>query len=737
MANIKDVAKRAGVSVSTVSNILNNKISVSEELHQRVVAAMRELDYRPNFLAMNLRRKQMSFVGVVVSSLDGHYHQIVDGIYRAAKELGCQPIVKVVTSAKEEHREIEELARLSVGGLVVLSSHLNEKLLLHYKETGLPIVFADTYPTDEDVNAVRFDNRRITAGLTEHLLAEGKRVGLVIGSTYLGSERDCLEGYLSALNGQESAVFETEFNKETAFSGLIRYVCSSGELPDAFIVSAPHLGRTLTEILGLLSMSHIRVYALSGDSWYKYGDEATTYVRREAIECGMQAMRLLSENMGKPVIFDKRQITLRTYGVVDKLFDKDELLPPPEGGEKTLRLLLLKSNISSATRMLSRDFTAKTGIRVSVTAASQQELSRILAENAERHSSEYDVIMADMHWLPQLKQEQVFRRLNGLLPVEKILPRYVRDVRKVILSEAEGEDIFALPILVGYQMLAYRSDLFDDALLKKQFYLKYGVPLRPPETWSEFNLVARFFTREYNPDSPTRYGTCLAGGRPDGIMAEFLPRQWSYHGRFLGEEGLDIDSPANLKAMKNLEESYRYSYPDCADFLEDEQVEEFAKGDIAMISTYNVHLQDRLDFKDQNVRFSRLPGSSALIGGWLLGISAYSRNVEESARFLLWEMSDRISVHSSLLGQVSPFKTVFHDNELLTVYPWMRITGEYAEALHGKEFGTLGIGNRTLGRELETGFSERLWRMLRGELSPEEVLALTQEEFKGRSETES
>ncbi len=733
MANIKDVAKRAGVSVSTVSNILNNKISVSEELHQRVVAAMRELDYRPSFLAMNLRRKQISFVGVIVSSLDGHYHRIVDGIYRVAKELKCQPIVKVVTSAMEEQKEIEALVQLSVGGMIVVSPHLNERLLAQYKETNLPIVFADIYPQgDDEVNVVRFDNRRIVLGITERLLAEGKRVGLVIGPRHLGSEHDCLLGYTAALGGSEGCVFETEFNKERAFSGLIRFICSCRALPDAFIVSSAHLGRTVSEILGLLNMGHIAVYALSGDSWYKYGDEATTYVRREAIDCGMQAMRLLFENIEKPVIFDKKQITVRTYGVVDKLFDRGEGPLDKRSGDKTLRLLLLKSNISSAIEMLSRDFTAKTGIRVSVTAASQQELSRIVAENAESHSSEYDIIMADMHWLPQLRKEQVFCKLNGLLPVGEILPRYVRDVRNFILAEAEGEDIFALPILVGYQMLAYRSDLFDDALLKKQFYLKYGVALRPPETWSEFNLVARFFTREYNPDSPTRYGTCLAGGRPDGVMAEFLPRQWSYRGHFLGEGGVEIESPANLKAMKSLLESYRYSYPDCADYLEDEQVQEFIGGDVAMICTYNVHLQDRLDFRDQNVRFSRLPGTSALIGGWLLGISAYSRNIEESARFLEWEMSDRISVHSSLLGQVSPFKTVFHDNELLTVYPWMSITGEYSETLRGKEFGTLGIRKGSLGRELETAFSERLWEMFRGRLSPEEVLRETQEEFKGR-----
>ena len=118
MSNIKDVAKLAGVSVSTVSNILNDKTSVSEELHQKVIKAMEELDYHPNFLAINLRKKKISFIGVVVSGLAGHYHQIFEGINRVAKEHKCQPIIKIVSNASEEIREIESLLQLSVSGII-------------------------------------------------------------------------------------------------------------------------------------------------------------------------------------------------------------------------------------------------------------------------------------------------------------------------------------------------------------------------------------------------------------------------------------------------------------------------------------------------------------------------------------------------------------------------------------------------------------------------------------------
>jgi len=732
MANIKDVAKLAGVSVSTVSNILNDKTSVSEELHQRVIHAMEELDYHPNFLAMNLRKRKISFIGVVVSSLSGHYHQILDGIYRVCKESKCQPILKIVNSANEEHREIEALIQLSVSGIIVISSNLNEDLIRHYAQSALPVVFVDHYPVDSEYNAVHFDNYHIIGDLTRELMARGKTVGLITGNRFLGSEAECVRGYLDALDPGVQAqpmLCETEFSKERAFAGLSDYLFELPKVPDCLIVSAAQMARTVMELCRMLNIRDVSVYALSGDSWYKYRGDDLTDLSRDAIRCGMQATELLFENMAKPATFDTRQIVIESHGVVRKLFEEQTLAAPTQSKGKQLKLLLLKSNISNAIEKLSRDFTAQTGIQVSVTAASQQELVGLVRENARNHSSAYDIIMADMHWMQQLKQEKVFCKLNDLVPVDQILPRYVRDVRSYILSEAEGKDLYALPILTGYQMLAYRSDLFDDPLLKKKFYLKYGVQLSPPQTWNEFNLIAKFFTRQFHDESPVEYGTCLTGAKPEGIMAEFLPRQWSYRGQFLGSDGLEMVSVANLRAVKNLCESYRYSYPDCMHYLEDEQVQEFAKGQIAMIASYNIHLQDKPELSDQNVRFGRLPGTSALIGGWVLGINAYSQNIPESALFLNWEMSDKISVHSSLLGQISPFKSVFYDNELLTIYPWMSTVNERSVALRGKEFGTLDFPSHYDGQLLEKTLADNLWQAFAGKITPEDVLKHTQNCF--------
>ncbi len=115
----------------------------------------------------------------------------------------------------------------------------------------------------------------------------------------------------------------------------------------------------------------------------------------------------------------------------------------------------------------------------------------------------------------------------------------------------------------------------------------------------------------------------------------------------------------------------------------------------------------------------------------MLGINAYSKQIKESALFLNWEMSNRISVHSSLLGQVSPFKSVFYDNELLTIYPWMSTINERSIALRGKEFCSLNFQDDNAGRQLELTLSENIWSAILDKMPPEDVVRKTQEQFPG------
>ena len=95
MATIKDIAKRAGVSTSTVSNILNNKVTVGEETYQAVMGAMKELNYRPNLMARSLKNNKVKLLGVVMPSISGIYKDILYGIQRCLSDKEYYIISKV------------------------------------------------------------------------------------------------------------------------------------------------------------------------------------------------------------------------------------------------------------------------------------------------------------------------------------------------------------------------------------------------------------------------------------------------------------------------------------------------------------------------------------------------------------------------------------------------------------------------------------------------------------------
>lgn len=121
MANIKDVAEKAGVSVMTVSRVLNGKGYVSEEKRQRVLECVEALQYRPNVLARSLVLNRTSTVGVVLSHIANPvYSQYVDSLSETFRRHGIDVILSTVDSVQSWQNGIHTLLGKQVDGLVIL-----------------------------------------------------------------------------------------------------------------------------------------------------------------------------------------------------------------------------------------------------------------------------------------------------------------------------------------------------------------------------------------------------------------------------------------------------------------------------------------------------------------------------------------------------------------------------------------------------------------------------------------
>src|SRR5229473_607687 len=145
MATVHDVARRAGVSTSTVSHVVNNTRFVSDELRERVEAAMRELDYTPNAAARMLTLKRSHTIGLIVSDIrNPFFASVARGVEDVAQEQGYTLVLcNSDESAERETACLNALETRAVDGVLLASAGVADAHLARLVRAGYPLVLAD------------------------------------------------------------------------------------------------------------------------------------------------------------------------------------------------------------------------------------------------------------------------------------------------------------------------------------------------------------------------------------------------------------------------------------------------------------------------------------------------------------------------------------------------------------------------------------------------------------------
>jgi LacI family transcriptional regulator len=204
MATIKEVAKRAGVSVGTVSHVIGNTIRVSPERRQRVLAAIHDLRYQPSDVARSLKLRRTNTLGLLISDITNpFFSQLVRGAEEAALEQGYLLLTFNTDDQVEREKQMLEVLRARrVDGILLVVAPFRESPT-HIAETmarGMPIVCLDRVPPRIAVDAVTVDNVRAARRCVEHLLERGhRRIAMLTGSMLLTTARERLQGYKQAL----------------------------------------------------------------------------------------------------------------------------------------------------------------------------------------------------------------------------------------------------------------------------------------------------------------------------------------------------------------------------------------------------------------------------------------------------------------------------------------------------------------------------------------------------------
>src|SRR5687768_10344937 len=182
-SSIKDVSRAAGVSISTVSHVLNRTRYVSDDARERVERAIVQLDYRHNGLARSLRTKQSYAVGLIIPDVSNPYYpQVARGVQDAAAEAGYWVFLcNSDRSAQNEVRLLEALEQRRVDGVILDAGGPDEALLAALHRAVVPVVLVGSRIDDERLDVVTVaSNGGYDA--VRHLLERGhRRIGLIAG----------------------------------------------------------------------------------------------------------------------------------------------------------------------------------------------------------------------------------------------------------------------------------------------------------------------------------------------------------------------------------------------------------------------------------------------------------------------------------------------------------------------------------------------------------------------------
>ncbi|HIC95890.1 TPA: LacI family transcriptional regulator, partial [Candidatus Bipolaricaulota bacterium] len=305
---IREVAKRAGVSITTVSRVLtgNAKNHMRPETEERVLQAIRELDYSPNKYARALKRQRTGVIGVLAPDISNpFFSRLLRGVENVAYRhdylvLTCD----AENSLEKENRYIELLIEERVEGVILISAAPRNEEAERLLRKGIHLVMADRRLENIEAPVVIADDFKAGYILTKYLLGLGYReIGFIQGPLNLSTARDRFRGFLRAMEEEGVEVHDRCFKEaDYTFEGGYRAAQEilNGRLPQAIIAANDLMaigairalednGFSVPQDIGIAGFDNIPLAALA--------KPRLTTIAIPAYEMGQEAMEMLMRNI--------------------------------------------------------------------------------------------------------------------------------------------------------------------------------------------------------------------------------------------------------------------------------------------------------------------------------------------------------------------------------------------------------------------------------------------------------
>lgn len=245
---IIDVAKKAGVSPSTVSRVISGNPRISTETIRKVKKIMDELGYHPNVMAKSLVSKTTQTIGILLPRsaeelfLNLFFSEIIRGVVTQSTRSGYDLMMTTGTSEREEVEAITRLVKgRRVDGVILLYSRKSDPVISFLQEMKFPFVLVGR--SEDFPNVLSVDNNNVQAAYdaTRHLITQGHtRIGFVSGPPNLIVSRDRMDGYVQAMREaqlpiQSEWIVEGEFLQESGYRAM-SFFMNLPERPTALVV---------------------------------------------------------------------------------------------------------------------------------------------------------------------------------------------------------------------------------------------------------------------------------------------------------------------------------------------------------------------------------------------------------------------------------------------------------------------------------------------------------------------
>lgn len=321
---IYDVAREAGVSMATVSRVVNGNKNVKENTRKKVLEVIERLDYRPNAVARGLASKKTTTVGVVIPNITNSYFAtLAKGIDDIAEMYKYNIIL--TSSDEDDDKEVAVVNNLfskQVDGVIFMGYHLTEKIRSEFSRSRTPVVLAGTVDVEHQLPSVNIDYSRATTEAVELLAENNEKIAFVSGpllDDINGKVR--LSGYKSGLKEKgltysEGLVFESKYGYEDGYAMADRIIASKAS---AAIVAGDELAAGLLNGLtdkGIKVPEEFEIITSDDSQISRFTRPSLTSISQPLYDLGAISMRMLTKIMHKEEL-DEREVLL-SHGITKR-----------------------------------------------------------------------------------------------------------------------------------------------------------------------------------------------------------------------------------------------------------------------------------------------------------------------------------------------------------------------------------------------------------------------------------